>query len=113
LKALSDEGFVIGCHTWDHHMVTRYKNNDWTKQIEKPKQQLEKITGKPVQYFAYPYGEWNETAVQQLEKDNFKAAFQLTESRSSVNAVYTIRRLMVQDEWKGRQLVSAMKGNFR
>jgi len=113
LKALSDEGFVIGCHTWDHHMVTRYKNNDWTKQIEKPKQQLEKITGKSVQYFAYPYGEWNETAVQQLEKDNFKAAFQLTESRSSVNAVYTIRRLMVQDEWKGRQLVSAMKGNFR
>ena len=113
LKALSDEGFVIGCHTWDHHMVTKYKNSDWAIQIEKPKQQLEKITGKPVQYFAYPYGEWNETAVQQLKKDNFKAAFQLTEGRISTDPLYTIRRVMVQDEWSGRQLLSAMKGNFK
>lgn len=113
LKALSDQGFVIGCHTWDHHMVTKYTGNDWVKQIEKPKQALEQITGKPVDYFAYPYGEWNATAVQQLEKDHFKAAFQLTEARTSTDAVYTIRRLMVQDEWNGRQLISAMKGNFR
>lgn len=113
IKTLSDEGFVIGCHTWDHHMVTKYTGSDWDKQIEKPKEALEKITGKPVDYFAYPYGEWNETAVQELEKDKFKAAFQLTEARMSTNPIYTIRRVMVQDEWTGRQLVSAMKGNFK
>jgi peptidoglycan/xylan/chitin deacetylase (PgdA/CDA1 family) len=36
---------------------------DWVKQVDKPSQELERITGKPVDYFAYPFGLWNKQAV--------------------------------------------------
>ncbi len=60
LKELSDKGNSIEGHTWDHHMVTKYQGADWDTQLVKPKKKIEEITGKPVQYFAYPFGLWNE-----------------------------------------------------
>ena len=101
VKALSDEGFIIGCHTWDHHNVTGYKNDDWKIQLEKPKQQLEQITGKPVDYFAYPYGIWNEVAAEQLKSYSYKAAFQLVDKHSALSPNYTIRRIIVNGIWNG------------
>jgi peptidoglycan/xylan/chitin deacetylase (PgdA/CDA1 family) len=82
VKILSDDGFIIGCHTWDHHNVTGYANNDWVIQFEKPKQFLEKITGKPIEYFAYPNGIWNEEAIEQLKTYNYKEEFQLADKKS-------------------------------
>ena len=46
VKQLSDEGNVIGSHTWDHHNVKKYQGQDWVTQIEKPTKTLEEITGK-------------------------------------------------------------------
>ena len=56
IKNLSDSGHVIAAHTWDHHMVTKYQGADWDTQLSNPKKQLEAITGKPLKYFAYPFG---------------------------------------------------------
>jgi hypothetical protein len=39
--------------------VKNYVAADWVKQVDKPSRQLEEITGKPVNYFAYPFGLWN------------------------------------------------------
>src|SRR6195952_3262934 len=58
VKQLSDAGNVIGSHTWDHHMTSKYKHDpnpkkdDWVIQIDKPTQKLEEITGKKITYFA-------------------------------------------------------------
>src|SRR5690606_31702512 len=48
LKELSDNGNIIGSHTWDHHNVQKYIEEDWITQIEKPSKVLEDITGKKV-----------------------------------------------------------------
>lgn len=113
VKTLSNDGFIIGCHTWDHHNVTDYANNDWTIQLEKPKQLLEKLTGRPVEYFAYPNGIWNEVAITQLKTYNYKAAFQLADKQSVVNPDYTIRRIIVDGNWNAQQLLYAMKHSFK
>ncbi len=68
VKALSDAGHAIGSHTWDHHNVKKYQGDDWKIQIEKPSKQLEEITGKPIRYFAYPFGLWNPQAIPELKK---------------------------------------------
>jgi len=52
VKQLSDEGNTIGSHTWNHSNVKKYVAADWVKQVDKPSQELEQITGKPVNYFA-------------------------------------------------------------
>ncbi|HYJ37441.1 MAG TPA: polysaccharide deacetylase family protein [Chitinophagaceae bacterium] len=112
IKALSNEGHIIGSHTWDHHNVKKYQGKDWETQIEKPTKQIQSITGKPVKYFAYPFGLWNEEAIPQLKKRGMSAAFQLTEKRSQSEPLFTIRRMIVPGDWNANQLIKRIKVNF-
>jgi peptidoglycan/xylan/chitin deacetylase (PgdA/CDA1 family) len=59
VKHLADEGMTVAGHTWDHHRVDRYSGSDWKIQLDQPKALLEKLIGRPVEHFAYPYGLWN------------------------------------------------------
>jgi peptidoglycan/xylan/chitin deacetylase (PgdA/CDA1 family) len=79
-------------------------NTDWSREIDEPKKLLEKITGKPVNYFAYPYGAWNEKAVEEVKEHGMKAAFQLSEQQSMNAPLFTIRRIMVSDTWSTAKL---------
>ena len=99
VKSLSDDGNIIGSHTWDHHNVKKYQGTDWATQIDKPTRQLESITGKRIRYFAYPFGLWNKEAIPELKKRNFLAAFQLNEKRDDRDPLYTIRRIIVPGAW--------------
>lgn len=112
IKALSDSGHVIASHTWDHPNVVMVVRYDPKKQLELPKQLLEKITGKGVRYFAYPYGAWNEQAISDLKAAGFKAAFQLDGRQSIHDSLYSIRRIMVSGSWSGVQLEKKMRGAF-
>jgi peptidoglycan/xylan/chitin deacetylase (PgdA/CDA1 family) len=113
IRQLSDAGHSIGLHTWDHHNVKQYKGDDWIKQIEKPKVQLEKIINKPIQYFAYPFGLWNTSAIPELKSRGLIAAFQLSTARDQSDPLYTIRRIIVPGGWNGAQLVTRMKSGFK
>jgi peptidoglycan/xylan/chitin deacetylase (PgdA/CDA1 family) len=113
VKEIADAGHVIGSHTWDHHNVKKYEGKDWVTQIEKPSKELEAITGKPINYFAYPFGLWNPPAIPQLKQRGFKAAFQLVEKRDKQDPLYTIRRIIVPGSWTIASLRTRMLGSFR
>ncbi len=112
VKELSDAGNSIGSHTWDHHNVKQYQGQDWVKQIEKPSKQLEAITGKPISYFAYPFGLWNPQAIPQLKQRGMIAAFQLSGKRDVNDPLHTIRRIIVPGAWKPATLSSWIKKSF-
>jgi len=104
VRNLSDEGNTIGSHTWDHHNVKKYEGNDWLIQLDRPTKQLEQITGKPIRYFAYPFGLWNTAAFPELKKRGFIAAFQLNEKPDHTDPMYCIRRIIVPGTWSGTTL---------
>lgn len=112
LKKLSDEGHAIEAHTWDHHMVTKYKPADWDTQLVIPQKRLEAITGKPIKYFAYPFGLWNKEAIPQLKRHGYKLAFILSAKRDSTEPLYTIRRMIVPGQWSPQGMIKAMKTTF-
>jgi peptidoglycan/xylan/chitin deacetylase (PgdA/CDA1 family) len=112
IKELADDGNAVESHTWDHHMVTKYKGDDWNIQFVKPRKTIEDITGKPANYFAYPYGLWNEAAFPELEKAGFKMAFNLSTRRDSIQPLYTIRRMIVPTQWSTEGMIRAMKQTF-
>ena len=112
VKRLAGGGNIIGSHTWDHNSVKKYSGNDWMIQIDKPSQQLEKITGRPIKYFAYPFGLWNREAISQLKERGFKAAFQLSARRDDNDPLFTIRRIIVPGEWSTSTLEKWMKNSF-
>lgn len=112
VKALADSGHTIGSHTWDHHNVKQYQGQDWVTQIEKPSKQLESITGKPITWFAYPFGLWNPQAIPQLKQRGMLAAFQLSGKRDVHDPLHTIRRIIVPGAWKPATLQSWIKKSF-
>ncbi|MBS1915893.1 MAG: polysaccharide deacetylase family protein [Bacteroidetes bacterium] len=112
VKELSDAGNTIGSHTWDHHNVKQYQGKDWEIQIDKPTRQLGSITGKPIRYFAYPFGLWNKQAIPELKKRNFIAAFQLVTKRDDEEPLYTIRRIIVPGYWSLVTLQHAINSDF-
>lgn len=112
IAALSNTGHVIAAHTWDHHMVTKYSGEDWNTQLVKPKTKLEEIIGKPVTYFAYPFGLWNKEAIPEIKKSGYQMAFILSTKRDSIDPLYTIRRMIVSGTWTTEGMMKSTESTF-
>lgn len=112
IKDLSDRGHAIGAHTWDHHNVKKYQGDDWKIQVEEPKAKLEAITGKPVKYFAYPFGLWNKQALPEIQKRGYVAAFSLADKRDDSMPLFTIRRIIAGGQWKAKTMYRNMIESF-
>jgi peptidoglycan/xylan/chitin deacetylase (PgdA/CDA1 family) len=113
IKELADKGHTIATHTWDHHMVTKYTNEDWDKQISESKKKLEDLTGKKVEYFAYPFGIWDSTSFEPLRQRGIKGAFQLSTKRNISEPLYTLRRTIVHGAWSTAQMHKYIRGSFK
>jgi peptidoglycan/xylan/chitin deacetylase (PgdA/CDA1 family) len=112
IRQLSDEGNIIACHTRDHMDFKKLKGLDWEAQIDVSKRKLEQITGKPVNYFAFPYGSWNREGLPELHKRGFKAAFQLDQPRDPKEPLMTIRRIITCGYWSAQTLDYNIKHDF-
>jgi peptidoglycan/xylan/chitin deacetylase (PgdA/CDA1 family) len=112
IKNLSDSGHVIAAHTWDHHMVTKYTGDDWNTQLVKPKKKLEDIIGRPVTYFAYPFGLWNKEAITKVKESGYQMAFILSAKRDSIDPLYTIRRIIVSGTSSSEGMIRSMESSF-
>jgi peptidoglycan/xylan/chitin deacetylase (PgdA/CDA1 family) len=113
IKLLSDSGHVIANHTWNHPNLNKSSGIDWDRQITKPNLVLEKITGRKVEYFAYPHGEKNDSVIQELKKREIKLAFQLTKRQNEKEPMYTVRRLLITGNMSPSMLSKRMQGAFR
>ena len=113
VKQLSEEGHVIGSHTWDHMNVKKFTASDWAIQIDKPLKQLEDITGKPVKYFAYPFGLWKPEVIPGIRERQFDGAFQLSANLDEKDPLYTIRRIIVPGQWSAQTMYKAMERSFQ
>ena len=112
IKDLSDSGNTIAAHTWDHHMVTKYAGEDWNIQLVKPKAKLEEIIGKPIPYFAYPFGLWNKEAIPEIKKSGYQMAYILSTKRDSIDPLFTIRRMIVSGNWSTERMMKSIETTF-
>ncbi|RZL44186.1 MAG: polysaccharide deacetylase family protein [Pedobacter sp.] len=112
IKKLSDEGNVIGSHTYDHKNFKKYAGKDWEEQLDKPTKRLEEITGKKMTEFAYPFGLWNAEGIPQLKKRGFRMAYQLSTKRDEKDPLFTIRRIIASGYWSPKTLSNSIKNSF-
>ncbi len=130
VKQLSDEGNVIGSHTWDHHRVDKFSHtsvmkikgkngkitekpiDDWVTQIDKPTKKLEYITGKKIDYFAYPFGIWKKPVLPEIKNKGFKIAFQLADKRDPDYPLMTVRRILDSGYWSTKTFSNSVKQSF-
>lgn len=112
LKELQDQGHIIGCHSWDHKNMREYTNADWQIQLDQPFKTLQTITGKPVQYFAFPYGVWTKDGLNELEKRSIQMAFILHTAKDVHHPLLTVRRLLIGGGWSANTLHRRMMTTF-
>ncbi|RZL34435.1 MAG: polysaccharide deacetylase family protein [Pedobacter sp.] len=112
IKQLSDEGNVIGSHTYDHKNFKKYAGKDWEEQLDKPTKKLEEITGKKMTEFAYPFGLWNAKGIPELKKRGFRMAYQLSTKRDEKDPLFTIRRIIASGYWSPKTLSNSIKNSF-
>jgi peptidoglycan/xylan/chitin deacetylase (PgdA/CDA1 family) len=113
IKELSDNGNVIASHTYDHKNFAKFTEEDWKTQVDEPTKKLEKITGKKVAYFAYPYGVYKSSLLPKLKEHGFKAAFILSTQRDENYPLYTIRRIIDPGHYTARGLMRSIKKSFK
>jgi peptidoglycan/xylan/chitin deacetylase (PgdA/CDA1 family) len=110
VRALAAAGMAIASHTWDHHPVIKYGDQDWATQLEKPRAQLEQIVGHDVDLFAYPYGLWNTAALPHVQAAGYRAAFQLTgQPPDPQRPLLTIERVLVPSSWDNQTLLTRLR----
>ena len=113
IKIISDRGHCVGHHTYDHQNLKKLPQAEWIKQIDKPREKLEKITGKKIDYLAYPFGLCNEYSVKEIKKRGFKGAFQLSGKQDINEPLLTMRRIIVPGTWSGPRLVKEVLASFK
>ncbi len=112
IKQLSDEGNVIGSHTYDHKNFKKYQGKDWEEQLDKPTKKLEEITGKKMTEFAYPFGLWNAQGFPELKKRGFRMAFSLADKRDQNDPLFTVRRIIASGYWSPKTLSNSIRNSF-
>jgi len=112
IKQLADEGNTIASHTYDHKNFAQFTDEDWTKQIDEPTKKLGEITGKKIEYFAYPYGVYKASTLHKLKEHGFKAAFILSTARDENYPLYTIRRIIDPGRYTAKNLYYSINKSF-
>ncbi|WP_407307926.1 polysaccharide deacetylase family protein [Desulfosporosinus sp. SB140] len=75
LKELSENGWDIEDHTLSHPYLTTLNRVSVLKELKTSKEALEKGLGHSVDFFAYPYGDYNDEIVGVVKNTGYVMAF--------------------------------------
>jgi peptidoglycan/xylan/chitin deacetylase (PgdA/CDA1 family) len=74
----SEYDFEIGWHTWSHPDLTLLNKEQIIKEITPPF---------PIKYFAYPYGRFNDLAIECVKEIGYEKAWSVTQGSKNINDI--------------------------
>ncbi len=77
IRALASDGFGIGLHGKRHYEVTKIlsEGGNLTDELVQARGVLESLTGRPVTWYAYPFGEYSDQARNAVASAGLRLAF--------------------------------------
>lgn len=112
LKEMSDNGIEIESHTFKHDDLSTLDENKQIETFKSSKENLEKITGKPVDFVAYPFGRYNDETRIAAEKAGYKLGFNLSgDFADRKDNDFNIDRIYVSNNDSIEKFESRLKGN--
>jgi len=76
IQEMQKSGFVeFQSHTEYHAYLTRISDTEIKRELERSKKALEEITGKPVEFIAYPFGLYDERVMRIAKEVGYKGGF--------------------------------------
>lgn len=96
IKEMSQSGVDIQDHSVTHPHLSQLSYDKQLAELRDSKQAIEAITGKPVNYVAYPYGDENANTLKAAKAVGYRMAFLMDGGTASVNdPVLEVRRAYV------------------
>ncbi len=74
IRVMTKYGIDFGAHTETHPHLTKISTDNVKNEIRTSKIKVEDETGKPVHFFAYPYGDYNYDVMEIIREINFMGA---------------------------------------
>jgi peptidoglycan/xylan/chitin deacetylase (PgdA/CDA1 family) len=72
---LKNNGFYITNHTWSHWSISQGTQDKIESEIDIAQSQIQQYTGQTVNIFTYPYGSFNNNAIETLQRKGYLGAF--------------------------------------
>jgi len=82
VEQLARDGVDVESHTLTHPFLTALDPASLDRELAGSRQEIEKHTGKPVRFLAYPYGDYNPAVMESAAHDGYDAA--VTTSRGPI-----------------------------
>ena len=100
IKMANNPLHTIGSHTVTHPDLTKLSVTNIDYELINSKNYLENITNKPIEYFAYPYGNYNKIVIENVKKAGYKAAFGIDKINFFGESNFEIPRIGIYDDSK-------------
>jgi peptidoglycan/xylan/chitin deacetylase (PgdA/CDA1 family) len=98
LCSLSPELITIGSHTVNHPILTKLTHEEMRHEIQESRKWLERRLKRPMEYFCYPNGDYDESTLSVVAA-NYKAAVTTRQGFFETgDDVYQINRIPAQDK---------------
>lgn len=75
ITEMKDKGVSFGSHTKTHPFLSRLSEKEMTEEIGGSKRGIEERLNLPVEFFCYPYGDYNAKVLDSVKKAGYSAAF--------------------------------------
>jgi peptidoglycan/xylan/chitin deacetylase (PgdA/CDA1 family) len=110
LVSLASGGLVdIGAHTVSHPLLTAHSREIQRYEITHSRTQLQEVIQRPVEHFAYPYGDYDQTAVDIVNEAGFASACTVVDRAVTKRSnVYELPRVSIQN-WSGEEFLKIIQ----
>lgn len=101
IREMADSGIWFGSHGVNHAFLTRQSDSVARYEIEASKNCLEDGLGRPIHFFSYPYGNYDDRIMNLAREAGYKAAFSLRPEflkagyNGGCKAVYALPRIAI------------------
>ncbi|MCL6524507.1 MAG: polysaccharide deacetylase family protein [Thermoflavifilum sp.] len=113
LEMAADPLISIGGHGFHHHALGLMSRRQQWKEIITNKQHLETLLGKPIAYFAYPHGHYNEFTPKLVQKAGYRLACSTSTDLDTPDInPYEIPRVWAQN-WTAEELELLLEKLFQ
>jgi len=100
LKEMAGGGVIIGAHTLNHPHLAVLDPDQARAEIAEGKKLLEEGLGRPVEVFAYPYGNYEKETVDLVRETGFRAAVSTDQGLGKYREdPYTLKRIRVRGDY--------------
>lgn len=98
LKQLSDSGFEIGSHGMTHSLlIADYINEEKAlNELQKSKQWLEAVTGKPVTAYCFPAGRYNARMIELAKRVGYTSTCLVVRNENEKEVLPSYNRIFVK-----------------